>query len=268
MLLMSIDPTTGRVAAASVPRDTDFFPRARSNRGGSSGIERVNSMYYFYRKSDLPHGAVDGAALARFTKDISAALGVEIDGFAMIRFCGFVNLVNALKGLTVDVAAPIVDPYYRAVHGVYFPARDHYKLKGNPPCADEPFQCHSALAYARSRKGTVGSDLNGDFPRARRQQELIMSAVSRVLNRFDDPSALAKLVRDTRGQLWTNLPRTLAAALQLASLLSDATLGARDSVVFGPRKWAFATKDTPLYTYRLNVDLVRGWIDEHIAPLR
>ena len=94
MLLMSIDPTTGRVAAASVPRDTDFFPRARSNGGGSSGIERVDSMYYFYRKSDLPHGAVDGAALARFTKDVSAALGVEIDGFAMIRFSGFVNLVK------------------------------------------------------------------------------------------------------------------------------------------------------------------------------
>lgn len=162
LLVMSIDPITKRVAAASLPRDIVYFPRAPKNGGGTSGRSRINTMYYGYRRSGLKHVAVDRKALVALKRDVAFTLDTEIDGYVMIRFNGFVGLINRIKWLAVDIPAAINDPYYRKTHGVYFPVATKYRLKGNPPCADKPARCHSALAYARSRKGTVGTGSNGD----------------------------------------------------------------------------------------------------------
>ena len=154
MLVMSIDPNTKRVAAASIARDTVFFPL---HGGGTTGTTRVNAIYeIWYRHHGLAHQKVDGAAFGQFTKDVSLALRTEIDYWAMVRFSGFVALVNKINGANVDIADPITDSYYHShkSHGIYFPAVNGYHLKGDPACFPKPAKCHSALAYARSRHGT------------------------------------------------------------------------------------------------------------------
>ncbi len=46
--------------------------------------------------------------------------------------------------------------HHGASRGIWFPAQDDYKLKGDPKCKPKPRKCHSALVYVRSRKGTHG----------------------------------------------------------------------------------------------------------------
>ncbi len=266
LLVVSIDPTTKRVAAASIPRDTVFFPL---HGGGTTGSTRVNAIYeIWYRHHGLSHKKVDNAGFGQLTKDVSLALGVEIDYWAMVRFNGFVALVDKISGVNVDNAEPIIDSYYRShgSHGIYFPAATDYHLKGDPACFPKPRKCHSALAYARSRHGTVGNGYNGDFPRARRAQTLVMAAAASFIAHISS-GELSDFVSFTGGRVWTNMPRTVTALGQLWNLAHGAHLATHDTVVFGPRKWAHETPQTPTYTYRLYLNRVRGWIDTHFYPV-
>jgi anionic cell wall polymer biosynthesis LytR-Cps2A-Psr (LCP) family protein len=268
MLVMSIDPRTKRVAAASIPRDTVFFPRAPSNGGGTSGTARVNAMYGGYKRSSFGHRGVDPRALERFTDDVAYVLGTEIDYYAMIRFVGFEGLVDSVHGLSVDIAAPITDPHYPSAGrgGIYFPKASGYHLDGNPPCHPAPRMCHSALAYARSRKGMVGARPSNDWVRARRQQELVMAGATRIVDSVG-VAGLAALLAVDRDRIFTNVPKTLPAASQLLSLVSGASLIPFRSAVFGPDSFEYATPQTPLYTYRLRLGRVRAWIAKHFYPI-
>ena len=56
--------------------------------------------------------------------------------------------------------------------------------------------CHRALVYVRSRKGTIGSGTNNDYKRSLRQQKFIFEAIRRVTEDFgqgkaDDVAATA-----------------------------------------------------------------------------
>lgn len=266
VLVMSIDPNTKRVSAASIPRDTVFFPL---HGGGTTGTTRVNAIYeIWYRHHGLAHKKVDSAGLGQFTKDVSLALGVEIDYWAMVRFVGFVDLINKISGASVDIPDPITDTFYPSGHtrGIFFPKATNYHLQGDPVCHPKPSHCHSALAYARSRHGTVGSGYNGDFARARRQQTLTMAAAASFVAHLS-PGQFADFVSFTNGKLWTNIPRNVAALSRLWSLAQGAHMVPFDTVVFGPRKWAHETLQTPTYTYRLYLNRVRGWIDTHFHPV-
>ncbi|MGD8485895.1 MAG: hypothetical protein PVH07_04570, partial [Chloroflexota bacterium] len=84
LMVATIDPTTGRAAVVSIPRDMAGIPLAG---GGNSGGMRVNALYYLrYRNPALGHKAIDRKAMKRFSKDIATFLGTEIDYWAMTRF--------------------------------------------------------------------------------------------------------------------------------------------------------------------------------------
>ena len=97
LMVATIDPLTGTAAVVSIPRDMGGIPFAG---GGSSGGMRVNSIYFIrYRDPSLPHAALDRAGLKRFSGDIGALLGTEIDYWALTRFATFANLIDALGGV-------------------------------------------------------------------------------------------------------------------------------------------------------------------------
>ncbi len=261
ILVVTIDPQTGRMATASIPRDTVYFPRANA---GTSGQLRVNGLYEVYRSTSLAHDKVDPKALKRFTADVAAALKIEIDYYALIRFDGFSELVDKLGGIDVQIKQQIVDDYYRTpsgLRGAYFPVANSWHLTGNPPCKPYPQKCHNSLAYARSRHGTVGTGYNTDFARSRRQQELILDGSHKVVTNGMD--ALAGLVSAAKGRVYTNLPLTLDAATQLFALADHATLSPDDMQVFSPSKWAFVASRDPAYSFELRMPTVRAWIKAH-----
>jgi anionic cell wall polymer biosynthesis LytR-Cps2A-Psr (LCP) family protein len=265
VLVATVDPETGAAAVVSIPRDMGGIPFAG---GGSSGGMRVNSIYYIrYRNPSLGHPKIDRKGLLRFSKDIGAFLGTEIDYWAMTRFATFANLVNALGGVRVDVEEEVIDPSYHhgRSRGVYFPAKDDYRLLGDPKCRPKPKRCRSALVYARSRKGTMGGSFNSDYGRAERQQQIVRAAVKNILD--DDGAGIRLLgtLLNVRDKIDTNIPKTAEAAGQLFAIVSDLKLPKANMKVFGPSTWAGSAADG---TTRPKLSTIRRWVDKHFYKVK
>jgi anionic cell wall polymer biosynthesis LytR-Cps2A-Psr (LCP) family protein len=265
VMVATVDPETGDAAVVSIPRDMGGIPFAG---GGSSGGMRVNSIYYIrYRNPSLGHPKIDRKGLLRFSKDIGAFLGTEIDYWAMTRFATFANLVNALGGVRVDVEEEVIDPSYHhgRSHGVYFPAKDDYRLLGDPKCRPKPKRCRSALVYARSRKGTMGGSFNSDYGRAERQQQIVRAAVKNILD--DDGAGIRLLgtLLNVRDKIDTNIPKTAEAAGQLFAIVSDLKLPKANMKVFGPSTWAGSAADG---TTRPKLSTIRRWVDKHFYKVK
>ena len=265
LMVATIDPTTGRAAVLSIPRDMSGIPLAG---GANSGGTRVNSIYYIrHRDPDLPHGAVDEKGLTRFTDDIATFLGTRIDYWAYVRFGTFAAVVNHLGGVFVDVDEEVLDSSYHhgSSRGIWFPRSDHYRLKGDPKCKPKPRKCRSALVYARSRKGTMGTRYNSDYTRAERQQDIVLASVKRVLEDHGAGIVLLGLLGDVRKHVVTNMPTTAEAAAQLYALLDGVRLRDSDMRVMAPPTWAVSV---PGYAIRPRVDEIRAWVDKAFYKVR
>ena len=264
VMVATIDPQTGQAAVVSIPRDMAGIPFAG---GGSSGGMRVNAIYYIrYRDPSLPHAAIDRKGLTRFSKDIGAFLGTEIDYWAMTRFATFANLINTLGGVRLDIENEVVDSSYHHhnTRGIWFPRQKDYKLRGDPHCKPKPKKCHSALVYARSRHGTHGSTFNSDWTRAARQQEIVRAAVKNVEEQGAGISLLGTLL-NVRDKIDTNFPKTTEAAAQLYALLHDIKLPKDNMKVLAPATWAGLAADG---TTRPNLPRIRSWVDKHFYKVR
>ena len=255
---------SGRVAMASIPRDTSQFPRAGWNGGGTSGSTRVNAMYYFYKRTDrFGPRAVDCRALNRFRADVAAALGTEIDHYAMVRMRPMAKLVDSVGSIRVDVPGPIIDTYM-GQGGIYFPDRDGYRLVGHERCLPRPSFCRSALSYVRSRAGSEAGRPNSDFRRAYRQQDVVFQTAQRVLEQGRG-AELRALAQRIEGKIHTDLPTTLAVARTLFDLIGSSRFADADGIVFSPSVWAYEDASTPAYSFRLRLPRVRAWIDRHFG---
>jgi len=265
IMVATIDPTTGKAAVVSIPRDMAGIPLAS---GSNSGGMRVNSIYYLrYRDPALKHEAIDRKALRKFSKDIGAFLGTEIDYWAMTRFATFANLINSLGGVRVDIDEEVVDSTYHHYNsrGVYFPVQDDYKLRGDPKCKPKPSKCRSALVYARSRKGTVGNTYNSDWKRAERQQDMVRAAVKNIIEDRGAGVALLGTLLSVRDKIDTNIPKTTEAAGQLYALMQRIKLPRTSMKVLAPATWGYLADDGSV---RPNVATIRRWVDKNFARVK
>ena len=155
MILLTLDPLHQTAAIVSIPRDLWVSVPGFD-------YEKINTAYYLGELYNLPGG---GAALAAQT--VEEFLGIHVDYYAQIDFQAFIDFIDDIQGVKLNIQEPIVvdrlgqwntvtlEPGWITLPGDY------------------------ALAYARTRK-TEG----GDFDRAARQQELIMAVRDRILE-FD-----------------------------------------------------------------------------------
>lgn len=264
LMVATIDPTTGKAAVLSIPRDMAGIPLAG---GSNSGGMRVNSIYFLrYRDPSKKHGAVDRKAMKRFTADIATFLGTEIDYWALTRFATFANLVNSLGGIRLDIREEVRDSSYhhRSSRGIYFPAKKGYKLKGDPACKPYPAKCHSALVYARSRKGTMGSEYNSDWKRAERQQEMVRAAVKRIIDDGAGVDLVGRLLK-VRDKVDTDIPKTVEAAGQLYAIVEDLKLPRGNMKVLAPATWSYLAADG---TVRPNLARIRQFVDNKFYKVK
>jgi LCP family protein required for cell wall assembly len=160
---------------------------------------------YGYQKIDVAY-EVGGIALARST--VEKLFGVKIDYYAWVGLNGLVQVIDTLGGVDVTVQHPILDEMYPddlnstdpyAFFRLYIPAGPQH-MDGT-----------TALQYVRSRHG----DLQSDFGRSARQQQVLIALKSR----FQSGSSISRvpqLVTDLQGSVKTDL--ALPALMQLASL--------------------------------------------------
>ncbi len=167
MLVLSIDPVTMEAGMLSIPRDLWVYVPVKDGMGRINEANRWGDAY------DYPGGG--GPNLAR--KVVEKLLGVRIHHYMRVNFVVFESFVDRMGGIEVDVPVDIVDTEY--------PTEDFrtetFKLSKGLQTLDGA----TALKYARTRH-----DKNGDFGRARRQQQVILA----IRDKARDPRVFASLI--------------------------------------------------------------------------
>jgi LCP family protein required for cell wall assembly len=238
-MVVSIDPTTGKVAMVSFPRDIAQFPLYDGRTFGG----KINSLmsYAEAHPKEFPDGP-----LPTEIRELSFLMGTPIQYFAAVDLYGFERLVNAVGGVTVDVERPIDDPTYDWLDG----SPPGFHLAAGP----QTMNGRTALAFVRSRNGAG----DNDFTRARRQQLLLLA----LRDKLADPAMLPmipQLVQIAGDTIRTNFPvDRIAEMVQLAGDVDRANV---TQVVLSPPTYTThpPTDSTGgVYTLRLDMNALAG----------
>jgi polyisoprenyl-teichoic acid--peptidoglycan teichoic acid transferase len=235
IMVISVDPTTGKAAGFSIPRDVSNFPLPEKG----NYPPKVNALYPYLES----HGGKPGT---RMKQAMSRAFGIEVDNYLFMGFNGVKAYVRAVGGVDVTLDKPYYDPFYWVN-----PRHQGWGL----PAGKSHLNDDNALIFARSRKG------DSDFGRARRQQQLVLAALAKV--RKMNPAQLPQLVRIANRFVRTDAP--LDRAPDLFRLLAAVDLGHVDRAVFGPKTFAGRGTGT---NYILKLNECKAWIKKHFPPAR
>ena len=205
MMLVSVDVASGRAAIFGFPRNlvnVPLPPRIQQAYGCHCFPDML-SGYYRWAQShpDLFSGSKTTRGYRALAEMYGNLTGRTIDGVAAADLNGFIRLVDALGGLTINV------PY--RIHDARYPREDGsgtIVLDIQPGLQTLPGPL--ALAFARSRHQ------DSDYGRMNRQQ-LVLVALRKQLNPCSMLPRLPDLVAVARDSLWTNIP-----SAQLPSLLA------------------------------------------------
>jgi LCP family protein required for cell wall assembly len=228
MIVISIDPATGWIAMFGVPRNLWGLPLPPGHRAqGSFECDDcfgaiANEIYpWGLTRPDLFGEENPGAAAA---KDLLGyLLGIDIHYFALVDLAQFVEVIDAIGGVDIEVLYPIHDDEYPNVDGTYSvkdQAPGIYHMNGT-----------QALYYARSRHAT------DDFNRMGRQR-CVLQAVAEQSN----PLTLLGRFDTIKGSVLTDLPDS--AILYLIDLLPEVNTGEIVSIRFMPDAPEFAGTPT------------------------
>ncbi len=222
MIVVSIDPTTGRVAFISLPRDTAGIPLPRSwpaySEFGGAYNNKINTLYTVARgRSDLFPGSDSQRGFEALMGALGELYGLDIDYYVAVDLSSFRSVVNTLGGVVVDVQLPVYDTGYPSDDG-------RGKLKLYIPPGMTRMNGQQALAYARSRHAT------NDFDRSARQQRVITSVRDQTdLSSILQPGVLSELIKQFKKDVKTNIPPKMVPGL--LSLAQDVDLDRRENLV-------------------------------------
>src|SRR5205823_9967111 len=189
MILVRVEPATKHVVMESIRRDL-WVPLST---GGSAKIDAAYSY--------------GGASAAIAT--VERNFHVHVDEYAWIGLKGLIKLIDLLGGVDVNVSNPVLDDQYPNDINVKY-------LYGYARVAVLPGPQHldgtHALQYVRSRH----NDINGDFGRSARQQQVLLALKAKAssLNVADLPSIVSALSGEFKTSMGLDRVRSL---LSLAS---------------------------------------------------
>jgi len=192
--VLSIDATTGRTIIFGMPRNLEWVPFPDSSPlhalypdgyGCASEDCMLNAIYLLGEQNASLYPGVDDPGVQATIEGVSAATGLSINYYALIDMQGFVDLIDALGGLTITLNEPVI---LDTVNNVWLQAGPNQHLNG--------FQ---TLWFARSRTGT------SDFDRMQRQK-CVMAAVLNQLNPATVAAKFTDLMSATGETARTSVP--------------------------------------------------------------
>jgi LCP family protein required for cell wall assembly len=224
LIVVSIDPVAKQVAMFSLPRDTIGVPLppgpAQSVFGRVYG-GKINSLFVQVRnRADLFPGTARTRGYNALKSVLGELYGIDIKYYVEVNFAGFIKVLDALGGVTVNVQNPVSDEYYPWLSGAL---RRVYIQTGVQHMTGA-----QALVYARSRHGS------NDYDRGQRQQRVLLSLreqidISAILPHVTDlAAALSQAIR-------TDIPRDLLP--QLLGLAESIDTKTIRSYVFAPSRY-------------------------------
>lgn len=137
---------------------------------------------------------------ARLAEKVSEITGVDIPYFAVISFDGFVEFIDEIGWVDIDVPYSLYDNEYPGPNDSYTVFQvDQWRNN---------FDWERALKYARSRKST------SDFSRALRQQQIIEAVLTRI-TAFENVRNIMSIYDSLENAVKTNMqPKQLLWSLQ------------------------------------------------------
>lgn len=161
LMVASIDSKTNRVALLSIPRDLYVsIPDAQVKT-------KINSVYQYGLSSS--QGDADSAAEI-VTETISTITGLAIDYYMILNFDGFEKIIDDIEGINIINERDIYDARYPGPNYSY----ETFELSKGFHHLDGA----TALKYARERH----DDPEGDFGRAKRQQQIMQAVKNKIFS--------------------------------------------------------------------------------------
>lgn len=202
ILIMRIDG--GTTSLLSIPRDLWV------QVDGTGGRQRINTAF--------------AGGPERVIRTVQRSLGVPVHHYMEIDFVAFAGIVDALGGVTIDVAHPASDPG----SGLTIPGPGPVRMDGS-----------QALAFVRSRhyteliNGQQVVDGTGDLGRVQRQQAFLSAVLSEL------------------GHQWNPFKVNSVASAAASGLTVDDRLSAWDLARLGLKLRGSAPAGTsvPVYPY-------------------
>lgn len=232
IMILSINPRKHEVSIFSLPRDVFI-------ESPTYGYLRANTVI---RNAELSQ---EGTGIAEMVTAMEYTFGLEIDHYIRLDFEGFIEVVDALGGVKVDVPKDIVDYDY--------PTSDYGTMVIEFKAGEQTLDGENALIYARTRHA------DDDYQRAGRQQQVIQGVFYRLtnpLNIYRWPGVLAAINRNIETDM-NGLEMLLLSpgillygrgSSQIERLVLD-----RDYIVRGSDGEAFP-----------NVEALRPWFEAHM----
>jgi len=184
MILLTVNPETGAMGMLSLPRDL-WVPIP-----GLGVTTKINTAYMLGELESYPGG---GAQLAKDT--VGSFVGQPVDYFVRVNFDGFREIIDLIGGVTVEVP--------NTIHDEEYPTPDYGVETFHLDAGTHHLDGETALKYARTRHN------DGDYSRARRQQDIIRAVAQQVLNAGMIPQLLAKapqLLMTMQNSIETDIP--------------------------------------------------------------
>jgi LCP family protein required for cell wall assembly len=202
IMLVSYDPRTQQIGILDIPRDMHF---AVLNQ--SEPLLRVNTL--------LVEGEAQAEGYGPYfaMETFQLNFGMYIHGYIIFDFEAFIDFIDLIGGVTVDVPYNISDAEYPSMNYGF----DPFYLNAGIQTLDGT----TALKYARTRHG------DNDYYRGERQLQIVEG----VQQRLQDPSVMLQLVQNFptlyqtfQGHVYTNIaPEHIPfIGQQLIQLDSDA----------------------------------------------
>ena len=242
VIVLSINTRTGDAVMYSLPRQTLRMPFPKGTAlyrrwpngfylGGDPGESMLNAMYAAVpavAPEAIPAAKNPGAKVLQLS--VGEALGLQIDYYAMVDLNGFVQLVNALGGVTVNISKPVPvggkNPTNIGGSDGFPPDR------WLAPGPNQHLNGYDALWFARGRYNT------DDYERMSRQR-CVIQAVSRQANLTTIVANYEALTKTGSDIVQTDVPNSaIPALLELALKVRAAPLR---SISFENDKDGFST---------------------------
>lgn len=215
-IIMHIAAGNSGATLISIPRDSYVqIPSCVVGPNGQTSkpeMSKFNAAFSIGSEYDNKYGP--GCTV----HTIETLTGIHIDHFAVIDFAGFQKMVDALGGVKMCVAHPLIDPVVDTSSGYHgsglnLPAGKSVEINGS-----------QALALMRARYALDGG---GDLPRIKRQQQFIGAMIRKATSSglLVDVPKLQSFLDAATGALSTDSSFGLGTMKTLAGALHNVGAG-------------------------------------------
>lgn len=216
ILVAHVDPAAHTVTLISVPRDT-LIAMPQYN----ISIPKIKSAFNI----GLNESPDMGPELEM--KAVSQLTGLQINNWIVTDFQGFIDAVNAVGGVQVNVPARLYDPAHSGV---------------NLQPGLQTLNGEQALAYVRVRQNAAGNSYRtNDFQRQQAEIQVLEILKHKLIDSATNPVKLYQLAK-----LWHKDVATNLSTEQLVGLGMAASGAAVDKIILGSDKDSMDLAGTPL----------------------